>query len=1163
MKSQQSDAKNHPLTVHIDNNQMNVDQDHQQASHPSSLNKQQQQQTHHQRDSCNNNIYHSPVNKLHQHQHHSHSHQQSNKSHTNNALDERKLKSPELPPHLRYEQQQLLSPIASSGNTLTGSVTGAIDSDYDLPPEERQILSLSHSPSPAYQPHLNQLTRLNYYQSTQQQQQPCSIEYQNLVKPKVQPAPVSRGLQSDLSNNKTGGTSILQSMNQATLANSIEPTSHRLTAPKMAFHNQHYNQHTNTSCPVASDAAVTSNLYEFNNQQQQLQPPRQQQQQQQVKDHLYTYESTRSSHPSHPRQQQQQQQQQLNHFQSPIRGKLIVGETLPSNSSSSSIYSVPKVNKVSSYTTTKVDPVKLSTIKTPSNNNNNKMTDREQKELDQLLSDMYQELATFPNYNTTTRSTGRSLSTSNQPTNIYNNNNNTGKLFTRSISHSPSVRNKPQVLHYKVNRVTDDYTSQDTVDSGSVYATLANTNKNLSTQPSINEPIHSNCLPSSPSVFDGDSRGMSIRSVTLTPTPVRPLYATQHSLVTSTPKQIVVTDTSTKNIGQSNNNSFKGTHIIPGAKIGDQDAMNRVGVYASTLGKKKLSSNERQELDDLINVMMEEVRNFPDYSSTKHFTDNKEESTTFNQLGYHNGSISNLEQVGIETSPTPGVASTRAVFENVTHSTHQQVNRSPSPTNRSRQSHFHSGRQSDREKSYFSSGPTRTASISPIRQFNRGNSVVSSRSISTGRYPDRASIGTNATVITNRAPSAASLLTASLNPPYGTAGGVLAQPSTEPLPPHLLTRPTEWCKDERSRPYHARADSRPFTYGVTSASPLIQRRRVHSESTAYVVENRPRAQPDVDYNEPRRPVNNRPSIPSNNSHTYSAGYTRGRVKSPNSSSITGGNIYDDPSELEREMDAISEVSVNSGGTLTGMKSHVDMATSPVSWLEKQQIKLKEKKDVNDITYQEQKGKSKAMLSELTRTMSGSRVPGYDEEDNDTSPVNVSLRPPSPPKSKLIERLNMVNGSNKSKQIDNHNDNNYNYSTSINDHYNDKCISPILTSTNYTRASSPTKGKSVTLLTENGDIVDTEGRPATPGRPNSQQSSSLHHALTTFASGPTPRLSSPTRYASYLHNNNGHDHSSSHDASYSRENVEKPTSPIYASVNLNDKHRTTSMNQEDK
>jgi len=63
----------------------------------------------------------------------------------------------------------------------------------------------------------------------------------------------------------------------------------------------------------------------------------------------------------------------------------------------------------------------------------------------------------------------------------------------------------------------------------------------------------------------------------------------------------------------------------------------------------------------------------------------------------------------------------------------------------------------------------------------------------------------------------------------------------EPLPQRFLTKPLSrtWLEDEKTRPYHARPGSQPFSYGVTERSPALQRRRVHSESTAYVCESNP------------------------------------------------------------------------------------------------------------------------------------------------------------------------------------------------------------------------------------------------------------------------------------------------------------------------------------
>jgi tensin len=64
-------------------------------------------------------------------------------------------------------------------------------------------------------------------------------------------------------------------------------------------------------------------------------------------------------------------------------------------------------------------------------------------------------------------------------------------------------------------------------------------------------------------------------------------------------------------------------------------------------------------------------------------------------------------------------------------------------------------------------------------------------------------------------------------------------PTTSPeiIQTRFLTRPINYSTSDDRKPYHTPSGGQPFSYGVTASSPAIQRRRVFSESTAYVIEN--------------------------------------------------------------------------------------------------------------------------------------------------------------------------------------------------------------------------------------------------------------------------------------------------------------------------------------
>ena len=484
---------------------------------------------------------------------------------------------------------------------------------------------------------------------------------------------------------------------------------------------------------------------------------------------------------------------------------------------------------------------------------------KEQEEFNKLLQDMMEELQSFP---------GGTMSST-----VYHPNNNNiypdqpqftrGVLKSRSFSHSPAARSKPLILqhfnsnvmpvssskfpdvnltsggsqdshrrqhlsinHEETEQATDAFKTNQEASRGtptvfSVGVTGAFSplggNQSSPTTPSSTFSVTSPPviqlqpqlnLSSRSSPVDRTSRGVS-RSVTLTPTtmtntmtnkPISAQIATLKRLKDHSPssqaKPLVVSSVSPSRVtpfASGPSPSFKGTSVVPGGQIDLSDEANRVGVYASTLGKKKLSRNEREELDDLINVMLDEVRHFPDAASIRR--SNSSSSKTIvsgNQKGNH-------------------------------HRRHL-----PSSSNESVAT---SGRSRNSPPNSFSSGLTRSGSkkitIPQVFQYKPTSPVSSLHPFVSRKHHVPASDNTN-TYYSKVTPSSTRFKGKSIASPES----LYDMPSVTPPPPHLqlLRRPTD---------YHATVDSKPFSYGVTAASPLIRRRRIHSESTAYVSENRP------------------------------------------------------------------------------------------------------------------------------------------------------------------------------------------------------------------------------------------------------------------------------------------------------------------------------------
>lgn len=527
-----------------------------------------------------------------------------------------------------------------------------------------------------------------------------------------------------------------------------------------------------------------------------------------------------------------------------------------------------------------------------------------------------------------------------------------------------------------------------------------------------------------PSYSPAPSRS-SAKSVTLTPAP----------------KPVTLQQTTT---GTSRSTSpIRTTRVIPGAKI-DLEDHDRSGVYASVLGKKSLSRNEREELDELVNVMMEEVRNFPDYTPGTM----SKRGTPFRRSVSHGSGVSRQNSGGGQQQP----GSTRM---------------------------------------------SRMESRSPTRSFTAASSL--------NRFNDRSTSWNRGMLRDTNSPGRCSRILEQGSHGHGhshgpggvqcgIANGGIVKP-VSPLPPHLLTRPTQWIEDEVTgghrkssivTPYHARADSKPFTYGVTPATayPVLQQRRHNTESTAYIVENNPRPEHYTTFRAPRRPGSAGGGPPGDGSSSRSSHFTSGpnipvvqnvRVASPGAQSAIYavprgyGNHHNHHQEQEhREQDqqheqhhhhphpqspvqlqqqsrsysstsndprheqqqqqqqsssssSLPKITYSTSGqeqrsegggrdgeveheddevfpkSVAGAASYsksIDSGLSDLSWLQKQQNKLKVRRsslDSHDRKVRED------MLSELAGTVSGRKIPAINDSSRESSPPNHRPKSPQSPK----------------------------------------------------------------------------------------------------------------------------------------------------------------------
>jgi len=289
----------------------------------------------------------------------------------------------------------------------------------------------------------------------------------------------------------------------------------------------------------------------------------------------------------------------------------------------------------------------------------------------------------------------------------------------------------------------------------------------------------------------------------------------------------------------------------------------------------RMTPREQQELNTLLREMEEELKNFSDYHEPTRSTNNNIYSTPnkFVRGSYQTRSFSHsptvkskpliLQHINpslVETSSVDsGIHPPVHTFREKTRVETTQLSTGvetikPGVVQTLRRMYSHP----DRSPVYSPTTTTETgihpqnllhnsishdrSAIERVTTPTYGIGIVSSRGVERPfqpRYSDRSSVSSPIDVARSVTLTPTAMTTTTkpvvVKDSHGSQFAARAtqwypEEVKEPPPMHLLSRP---------RPYLVNADSKPFTYGVTSATPLIQRRRVHSESTAYVSENRP------------------------------------------------------------------------------------------------------------------------------------------------------------------------------------------------------------------------------------------------------------------------------------------------------------------------------------
>jgi len=244
-----------------------------------------------------------------------------------------------------------------------------------------------------------------------------------------------------------------------------------------------------------------------------------------------------------------------------------------------------------------------------------------------------------------------------------------------------------------------------------------------------------------------------------------------------------------------------------------------------------MSRREQADLDELLSNMLSDIKSFPD-----------DHQTESGYVSRHQTLPASPSPVGsVKVVPEPLYATIVKVNGHSTpKSTVNTSDRSKSPMTRHEQDELDSLLTNMlREIQSF-------PDCTPTRPTSRTSNVVSSKpnSPSAATYSVPVMPVTNGEHIDSHIYNNHHHQSQPTHHQLQPVGGGEAPPASR-----FLTRPTNWTAHNSNdidsvtnkvKPYHARPGSQPFTYGVTAASPVIQRRRVHSESTAYVCENKPR-----------------------------------------------------------------------------------------------------------------------------------------------------------------------------------------------------------------------------------------------------------------------------------------------------------------------------------
>ena len=190
-------------------------------------------------------------------------------------------------------------------------------------------------------------------------------------------------------------------------------------------------------------------------------------------------------------------------------------------------------------------------------------------------------------------------------------------------------------------------------------------------------------------------------------------------------------------------------------------------------------------------------------------------------------------------------------------------------------------------------------------------------------------------------------------PANAVTASIANEDDIQPTSPRFLKKPSYDSFDSNQTATTTNAGQQPFSYGIQNASPALQRRRLHSEKTAYVSESATPNQQQTDRYQNKLDHRSEENLISLLKQQQSADQDAGRQLCANNSIVSDGSV------------------------IAGSEN--------LGWLERQKMKLRNRKEGDQ--WRERSNKERSLMQELRSAVIPKRL-DLNEEESFDQPLHI-------------------------------------------------------------------------------------------------------------------------------------------------------------------------------